>query len=133
MLRDIEKGGIDAVRRHSRELDGWNPESFVVSDEGFKRASAELDDDLKEAIAFAQSQVRALRYVCSVVRIHSREPSSVNSSRFRAAELRVAIGRLATQTEATFACSNRVPLRHHIRPGGRLRPRTRIRGRTCPP
>ena len=39
MLRDIEEGGIDAVRRYSRDLDGWDPESFVVSDEEFERAS----------------------------------------------------------------------------------------------
>ena len=37
MLRDIEEGGIDAVRRYSRDLDGWEPESFVVSDEEFER------------------------------------------------------------------------------------------------
>ena len=33
MLRDMEVGGIDAVRRWSAELDDWSPESFVVSDE----------------------------------------------------------------------------------------------------
>ena len=59
MLRDIELGGIDAVRRWSHELDGWAPDSFVVSDEEFDRAAASLDDELKEQIAFAQSQVRA--------------------------------------------------------------------------
>jgi sulfopropanediol 3-dehydrogenase len=59
MLRDIEAGGLDAVRRWSRELDGWAPESFVVDDAAFERAAAELSDSLKEQIAFAQSQVRA--------------------------------------------------------------------------
>jgi sulfopropanediol 3-dehydrogenase len=58
MLRDIETGGLDAVRRWSAELDDWSPDSFVVSDSEFERAAAELDDDLKEHIAFAQSQVR---------------------------------------------------------------------------
>ena len=58
MLRDIEEGGIDAVRRYSRDLDGWDPESFVVSDEEFERVSDELDPALKEHIAFAQTQVR---------------------------------------------------------------------------
>ena len=58
MLRDIEEGGIDAVRRYSRDLDGWEPESFVVSDEEFQRVSDELDPALKEHIAFAQTQVR---------------------------------------------------------------------------
>jgi sulfopropanediol 3-dehydrogenase len=59
MLRDIELGGINAVRRWSDELDGWSPESFVVSDEEFERVADELDSELKEQIAFAQSQVRA--------------------------------------------------------------------------
>jgi sulfopropanediol 3-dehydrogenase len=58
MLRDIEEGGLDAVRRYSRDLDGWDPESFVVSDEEFERVSAALDPALKEHIAFAQTQVR---------------------------------------------------------------------------
>src|SRR3954467_6473259 len=58
MLRDIEEGGIDAVRRYSRDLDGWEPESFVVSDAEFERVSEELDPGLKDHIAFAQTQVR---------------------------------------------------------------------------
>ncbi|HUB77093.1 MAG TPA: histidinol dehydrogenase, partial [Solirubrobacteraceae bacterium] len=58
MLREIEQHGIDAVRRYSRELDGWAPPSFVVSDEEFERAAAALDDGLRRHIAFAQEQVR---------------------------------------------------------------------------
>jgi sulfopropanediol 3-dehydrogenase len=58
MLRDIELGGVDAVRRYSAELDGWAPGDFVVSDAEFERAAAGLDDRLREAIAFAQDQVR---------------------------------------------------------------------------
>jgi sulfopropanediol 3-dehydrogenase len=58
MLRDIELGGLDAVRRYSAELDGWAPDDFVVADDEFHRAAAGLDDRLREAIAFAQEQVR---------------------------------------------------------------------------
>jgi sulfopropanediol 3-dehydrogenase len=58
MLRDLERGGIDAVRRWSRELDGWERESFVMSEEDFRRAADELDDGLREHIAFAQDHVR---------------------------------------------------------------------------
>ncbi|HEY7632762.1 MAG TPA: histidinol dehydrogenase [Thermoleophilaceae bacterium] len=58
MLRDIERGGIDAVRRWSRELDDWDPDSFVISDEEFERAADSLGEELREHIAFAQSQVR---------------------------------------------------------------------------
>jgi sulfopropanediol 3-dehydrogenase len=30
MLSEIEHGGEEAVRRHSRELDDWDPESFLL-------------------------------------------------------------------------------------------------------
>lgn len=58
ILRDIEKGGLDAVRRYSRELDAWAPADFVVSDAEFQRASAGIDDTVKQHIAFAQNQIR---------------------------------------------------------------------------
>lgn len=58
MLRDIEQHGIDAVRRYSRQLDDWEPESFVVGDEEFARASEIVSDELKAHIGFAQDQVR---------------------------------------------------------------------------
>jgi sulfopropanediol 3-dehydrogenase len=59
MLLDIEQGGLEAVRRWSMELDGWNPESFVVGPAECARAAEQLDDRLRERIAFAQEQVRA--------------------------------------------------------------------------
>jgi sulfopropanediol 3-dehydrogenase len=58
ILRDIERGGLDAVRRYSQEFDGWAPDDFVVSEAEFQRAEAELDDELLGHIAFAQDQVR---------------------------------------------------------------------------
>jgi sulfopropanediol 3-dehydrogenase len=58
MLRRIEREGMDAVRDYSRELDGWAPRDFAVSQAEINRASASLTDDLKAAIAFAQEQVR---------------------------------------------------------------------------
>lgn len=58
ILRDVEKGGIDAVRRYSRELDGWAPDDFVVSDIEFESAADAVDDDLKRHIEFAQRQIR---------------------------------------------------------------------------
>ncbi len=58
ILKDIESGGIDAVRRYSQELDDWAPDDFVVSDAEFERASAGLDDTIKQHIAFAQNQIR---------------------------------------------------------------------------
>jgi sulfopropanediol 3-dehydrogenase len=58
ILKDIELGGIDAVRRYSHELDNWAPADFVVSDAEFERASAGLEDTIKQHIAFAQNQIR---------------------------------------------------------------------------
>jgi sulfopropanediol 3-dehydrogenase len=58
MLANIESGGLDAVRRWSRELDGWDPESFLVDREAFERAAAQLDPALRDHITFAQKQIR---------------------------------------------------------------------------
>lgn len=58
MLRTIEQGGIDAVRRYSRELDDWDPPSFEVTSGQVAAAGASLPDALKESIAFAQAQIR---------------------------------------------------------------------------
>lgn len=58
ILRDIETGGMDAVRRYSREFDNWSPSDFVVSDVEFEHASDLVEDDIKGHIAFAQNQIR---------------------------------------------------------------------------
>src|SRR5262245_35254 len=58
MLDDIESGGVEAMRRWSRELDGWDPERFTVTDEDFERAAESLDPELRDHIALAQEQVR---------------------------------------------------------------------------
>ena len=57
ILSAVQKKGIVAVRRYSERLDGWNPESFVVSDEEVRRAEGSVDDELKGHIRFAQEQV----------------------------------------------------------------------------
>jgi sulfopropanediol 3-dehydrogenase len=58
ILADIETGGLDAVRRWSAELDGWNPDSFVATADDFDRAATQVDEPLRDHIAFAQTQVR---------------------------------------------------------------------------
>lgn len=57
ILLEVEKEGIAAVRRWSEKLDGWNPESFVVSEDDISRATESVDDELKGHIAFAREQV----------------------------------------------------------------------------
>jgi sulfopropanediol 3-dehydrogenase len=58
MLARIEREGEVAVRAYSRQLDGWDPPSFVVSAEEVAAAADELDPELRAHIAFAQDQVR---------------------------------------------------------------------------
>jgi sulfopropanediol 3-dehydrogenase len=58
MLSRIEREGLDAIRHYSRELDRWDPESFIVDDATIAKAADELDVELKQHIAFAQEQVR---------------------------------------------------------------------------
>jgi sulfopropanediol 3-dehydrogenase len=58
MLADIERRGEPAVRDWSLRLDGWAPESFVVSGAEVEEATASVPEDLKRHIAFAQEQVR---------------------------------------------------------------------------
>jgi sulfopropanediol 3-dehydrogenase len=58
ILQDVERGGLEAVRRWSRELDGWDPPSFRVREQEIQRAEEQIDGELKEHIRFAQEQVR---------------------------------------------------------------------------
>ena len=58
MLSEIRARGVKAVREYSRELDGWDPPSFLVGRAEIEAASAAVPEDLAEHIAFAQEQVR---------------------------------------------------------------------------
>ena len=58
MLRRIEASPEQGVREYSRELDGWDPPSFLVSEQEITRANAALEPDLLDQIAFSQAQVR---------------------------------------------------------------------------
>ncbi|NQT54557.1 histidinol dehydrogenase [bacterium] len=59
MLRDIEEHGMDAVRKYSRQFDDWDPESFELSDADVAVATAALDPQVIDDIAFCQANVRA--------------------------------------------------------------------------
>jgi sulfopropanediol 3-dehydrogenase len=54
MLSRIDADPEAEIRRYSRELDGWDPESFLVDAGAIERASESLDETLREHIAFAQ-------------------------------------------------------------------------------
>ncbi len=58
MLLAIERGGADALRAYSRELDGWDPPSFEIGAEQIAVATGSLPDSLLASIEFAQTQIR---------------------------------------------------------------------------
>lgn len=58
MLIDLEKNGIDAVRKYSTKFDNWNPASFELTDAQIEKAINELDRQLLEDTDFCQSNVR---------------------------------------------------------------------------
>ena len=58
MLSNIDRDPETEIRRYSRELDGWDPDSFLVDDAAIAAAADEIDDELRAHIAFAQDQVR---------------------------------------------------------------------------
>jgi sulfopropanediol 3-dehydrogenase len=59
MLADIERRGEAGLRDWSLKLDGWAPDSFLVSSSEVRAAEAAVADDLRERIGFAQEQVRS--------------------------------------------------------------------------
>ena len=58
ILEEVEAHGEDAVRGYSRELDGWDPEIFRLSEETIEAASATVDEELRGYLELAASQVR---------------------------------------------------------------------------
>ena len=58
MLARIRREGEKAIREYSRQLDDWDPDSFLVDAAEIERATRELDTELAEHVAFAQEQVR---------------------------------------------------------------------------
>ena len=59
MLLDLEKNGMDAVRKYSKQFDDWSPASFELSAAEISRATASLDQQVVDDTAFCQGNVRA--------------------------------------------------------------------------
>jgi sulfopropanediol 3-dehydrogenase len=57
MLNEIERDGEDAVRRYTREFDGWHGD-IVVSEDDFAKAEASLPDRVKSDIRYARDRVQ---------------------------------------------------------------------------
>src|SRR4051812_2245934 len=58
MLLELERDGMDAVRRYSQKFDGWNPKSFRLSQNEIDQAIANLPEQAKRDTEFAQANVR---------------------------------------------------------------------------
>jgi sulfopropanediol 3-dehydrogenase len=58
MLLDLEKNGMDAVRKYSRRFDDWAPEAFELSASEIEEAIGRLDPHVIEDTDFCQGNVR---------------------------------------------------------------------------
>jgi sulfopropanediol 3-dehydrogenase len=58
MLLDLERNGMDAVRRYSSRFDEWSPDSFELSPKQIKEAIASLPEQLIRDTEFCQKNVR---------------------------------------------------------------------------
>ena len=59
MLLEIERDGMDAVRRYSLQLDGWNPASFRMTRGELDAARDAVDAGVRERLALGHERVRA--------------------------------------------------------------------------
>src|SRR4051812_16951029 len=59
MLLDIDRNGIDAVRRHSGELDRWAPDTFRASREELDAAREAVGAEVREQLGLGLERVRA--------------------------------------------------------------------------
>ena len=58
ILLDLEKNGMDAVRKYSRKFDDWNPADFELSERQINEAISKLDLQIIEDTDFCQANVR---------------------------------------------------------------------------
>src|SRR3954463_15948573 len=59
MLLEIERDGMDAVRRFSQQLDSWNPERFAMTRRELDDARAAVDPGVRERLQLGRERVRA--------------------------------------------------------------------------
>jgi sulfopropanediol 3-dehydrogenase len=58
MLLDLERDGMDAVRRYSRQFDDWDPPSFRLSDAQVAEAISQVSDQAIRDTDYCQDNVR---------------------------------------------------------------------------
>lgn len=59
MLSNLEKNGMDAVRRYSSRFDEWSPESFELTEQQIAEAVSRLSEQAIADTDYCQSNVRA--------------------------------------------------------------------------
>ena len=59
MLVDLEKNGMDAVRRYSRQFDHWDPVSFKLQPQQVDEAVSQVSEQAIRDTEYCQSNVRA--------------------------------------------------------------------------
>jgi histidinol dehydrogenase len=58
MLVDLEKNGMDAVRKYSKEFDDWSPKRFDLSADEIKQAIGKLEKQVILDTEYCQGNVR---------------------------------------------------------------------------
>lgn len=58
MLSEIEKGGLDAVKRFARDLDGWEGDDLEIPSADLDNAARDLPDDLCAALEAGAKRTR---------------------------------------------------------------------------
>ncbi|MFH1006405.1 MAG: histidinol dehydrogenase [Candidatus Latescibacterota bacterium] len=58
LLTDLEKGGMDAVRKYSRRFDDWDPPSFELTEKEIAGAISKLSDEVIRDTKFCHTNVR---------------------------------------------------------------------------
>ena len=59
MLLDLERNGMDAVRKYSERFDGWTPASFELTRQQIDGATRSLPTQVVDDTAFCQGNVRS--------------------------------------------------------------------------
>ncbi len=58
MLLNLEQRGMEAVRRYSRQFDGWEPDSFELRKQQIAKAIADLPQQVIDDTEYCQGNVR---------------------------------------------------------------------------
>ena len=58
LLIELERDGMDAVRKYSEKFDDWSPESFELTEKQINDSIATLDNQIIEDTDFCQNNVR---------------------------------------------------------------------------